>query len=198
MTDAQQQTVRFKTGLTIARVDPARIIDAVLKLGVYPIKQVDARALITLDEERVERIGLFGVLSVGFLATALLACLGLLVYTYSSLQGRLQQISVLRAIGIQTRQILRMVGLEYAGVIIYGIVGGIALGLLTSYLFVPFFRISGDPVFSLPPFVRHIDWGKISWLTLAFLAVLVISQAIILRQATRRDIFQIFRMGQRE
>ena len=179
-------------------VDPARIIDAVLKLGVYPIKQVDARALITLDEERVERIGLFGVLSVGFLATALLACLGLLVYTYSSLQGRLQQISVLRAIGIQTRQILRMVGLEYAGVIIYGIVGGIALGLLTSYLFVPFFRISGDPVFSLPPFVRHIDWGKISWLTLAFLAVLVISQMIILRQATRRDIFQILRMGQRE
>ena len=91
-----------------------------------------------------------------------------------------------------------MVSLEYAGVIIYGIVGGMALGLLTSHLFVPFFRISGDPVFALPPFVRHIDWGKISWLTLAFLAALALSQAIILRQATRRDIFQILRMGQRE
>ena len=179
-------------------VDPASISAAVVELGVYPILKVDARALISLDEERVERIGLFGVLSVGFLATALLACLGLLVYTYSSLQGRLQQISVLRAIGIQTGQILRMVSLEYAGVIIYGIVGGMALGLLTSHLFVPFFRISGDPVFSLPPFVRHIDWGKISWLTLAFLAALALSQAIILRQATRRDIFQILRMGQRE
>ena len=179
-------------------VDPASISAAVVELGVYPILKVDARALISLDEERVERIGLFGVLSVGFLATALLACLGLLVYTYSSLQGRLQQISVLRAIGIQTGQILRMVSLEYAGVIIYGIVGGMALGLLTSHLFVPFFRISGDPVFALPPFVRHIDWGKISWLTLAFLAALALSQAIILRQATRRDIFQILRMGQRE
>ena len=179
-------------------VDPASISAAVVELGVYPILKVDARALISLDEERVERIGLFGVLSVGFLATALLACLGLLVYTYSSLQGRLQQISVLRAIGIQTGQILRVVSLEYAGVIIYGIVGGMALGLLTSHLFVPFFRISGDPVFALPPFVRHIDWGKISWLTLAFLAALALSQAIILRQATRRDIFQILRMGQRE
>jgi putative ABC transport system permease protein len=179
-------------------VDPTSISAAVLGLGVYPIREVDARALITLDEERVERIGLFGVLSVGFLATALLACLGLLVYTYSSLQGRLQQISVLRAIGIQTRLILRMVGLEYAGVIIYGIVGGVVLGVLTSHLFVPFFRVSGDPVFALPPFIRHIDWGKISWLTLAFLAILVLSQAIILRQATRRDIFQILRMGQRE
>lgn len=179
-------------------VDPATIYDAVLGLGVYPVKQEDARALITLDEERVERIGLFGVLSVGFLATALLACLGLLVYTYASLQGRLQQISVLRAIGIKTRQVLSMVSLEYAGVILYGIVGGVVLGIITSYLFVPYFRVSGDPIFALPPFVRHIAWGKISWLTLAFLAVLVLSQAVILYQATRRDIFQILRMGQRE
>lgn len=179
-------------------VDPASINEAVLGLGVYPVKQMDARALIILDEERVERIGLFGVLSVGFLATALLACLGLLVYTYSSLQGRLQQISVLRAIGIKTRQVLRMVSLEYAGVIVYGIVGGVVLGVLTSHLFVPFFRVSGDPVFALPPFIRHIDWSKIVWLTLAFLAILVLSQVIILGQATRRDIFQILRMGQRE
>ncbi|MBX3051308.1 MAG: ABC transporter permease [Caldilineaceae bacterium] len=178
--------------------DPSAISDAVLGLGVYPVKQADAQALITLDEERVERIGLFGVLSVGFLATALLACLGLLVYTYSSLQGRLQQISVLRAIGIRTRHVLRMVSLEYAGVIVYGIVGGVVLGVLTSHLFVPFFRVSGDPVFALPPFIRHIDWAKITWLTLAFLAILVLSQAIILGQATRRDIFQILRMGQRE
>ncbi|MCE7988003.1 MAG: ABC transporter permease [Caldilinea sp. CFX5] len=179
-------------------IDPATIEEAVLGLGVYPIRQEDARALITLDEERVERIGLFGVLSVGFLATALLACLGLLVYTYASLQGRLQQISVLRAIGIKTRQVLSMVSLEYAGVILYGILGGVALGILTSYLFVPFFRVSGDPAFALPPFVRHIAWGKISWLTAAFLVVLVFSQAVILYQATRRDIFQILRMGQRE
>ncbi len=179
-------------------VDPATISEAVLAMGVYPIKTQDARALITLDEERVERIGLFGVLSVGFLATALLACMGLLVYTYASLQGRLQQISVLRAIGVNTRHVLRMVSLEYAGVIVYSILGGVILGIATSYLFVPFFRVSGDPVFALPPFVRHIDWGKISWLTLTFLGVLVLSQALILYRATRRDIFQILRMGQRE
>lgn len=183
---------------TTPTVDPVTIHDAVLAMGVYPVKQADARALITLDEERVERIGLFGVLSVGFLATALLACLGLLVYTYASLQGRLQQISVLRAIGVKTRQVLTMVSLEYAGVILYSIVGGVLLGIATSYLFVPFFRVSGDPVFALPPFVRHIAWGKISWLTLAFLAALVLSQAVILYSATRRDIFQILRMGQRE
>jgi putative ABC transport system permease protein len=178
--------------------NPAAIAEAVLGLGVYPIKQADARARILLDEERVERIGLFGVLSVGFVATALLACLGLLVYTYASLQGRLQQIGVLRAIGIQTRQVLSMVSLEYAAVIAYSIVAGVALGILTSYLFVPFFRVSGDPAFALPPFVRYIAWGKIGWLTAVFTVALALSQAIILYAATRRDVFQILRMGQRE
>jgi putative ABC transport system permease protein len=178
--------------------NPASIAEAVLELGVYPIKQADARARILLDEERVERIGLFGVLSVGFVATALLACLGLLVYTYASLQGRLQQIGVLRAIGIQTRQVLAMVSLEYAAVIAYSIVVGVALGILTSYLFVPFFRVSGDPAFALPPFVRYIAWGKIGWLTAVFTVALALSQGIILYAATRRDVFQILRMGQRE
>jgi putative ABC transport system permease protein len=169
-----------------------------LALGVYPIKQADGRALILLDEARVERIGLFGVLSVGFLATALLACLGLLVYTYASLQGRLQQIGMLRAIGVHMRQVLAVVSLEYAAVIAYSVVIGLALGVLTSYLFVPFFRVSGDPAFALPPFVRHIAWGKIGWLAAVFIVALMLSQGIILYAATRRDVFQILRMGQRE
>jgi putative ABC transport system permease protein len=110
----------------------------------------------------------------------------------------LQQISVLRAIGIQMRQVLTFVSLEYAGVITYSVVMGALLGILTSFLFVPFFRVSGDPAFALPPFLRHIAWGKISLLTLTFALTLVVSQAIILYGATRRDIFQILRMGQRE
>lgn len=178
--------------------DPAAIAQAVLDLGVYPIKRVDARARILLDEARVERIGLFGVLSVGFVATALLASLGLLVYTYASLQGRLQQIGMLRAIGIQMRQVLAMVSLEYAALIAYSIVAGVVLGVLTSYLFVPFFRVSGDPAFALPPFVRYIAWSKIGWLAVVFIVALALSQGIILYAATRRDVFQILRMGQRE
>ena len=58
--------------------------------------------------------------------------------------------------------------------------------------------MSGDPAFALPPFVRQIAWGKIGWLTLAFTVALVVSQVVILYSATRRDIFQILRMGQRE
>ena len=177
---------------------PQTIIDNLLHLGIWPIRVRDARALLTLDEERVERIGLYGILSVGFLASTLLASLGLLVYTYASLQGRLQQISVLRAVGLKTRLVLAMVGVEYLGVILFGVLWGVVVGIATAYLFVPFFRVSGDPVFALPPFVRHIAWGQIGILAFVFGSALLGSQAIILYWSTRRDLFQVLRMGQRE
>ena len=177
---------------------PQTIIDNLLDLGIWPVRIRDARALLTLDEERVERIGLYGILSVGFLASTLLASLGLLVYTYASLQGRLQQISVLRAVGLKTRLVLAMVGVEYLGVILFGVLCGVVVGIATAYLFVPFFRVSGDPVFALPPFVRHIAWGQIGILAFVFGSALLGSQAIILYWSTRRDLFQVLRMGQRE
>ena len=177
---------------------PQTIVDNLIEMGIWPIRIRDARALLTLDEERVERIGLYGILSVGFLASTLLASLGLLVYTYASLQGRLQQISVMRAVGLKTRLVLAMVGVEYLGVILFGVLWGVVIGIATAWLFVPFFRVSGDPIFALPPFVRHIAWGQIGILALVFGTALLGSQSIILYWSTRRDLFQVLRMGQRE
>ena len=193
--DESLHQIWMKTGQDAV---PETIIENLLDLGIWPIRVRDARALLTLDEERVERIGLYGILSVGFLASTLLASLGLLVYTYASLQGRLQQISVLRAVGLKTRLVLAMVGVEYLGVILFGVLWGVAIGIATAYLFVPFFRVSGDPVFALPPFVRHIAWLQIGILALVFGGALLSSQAIILYWSTRRDLFQVLRMGQRE
>ena len=177
---------------------PQTIVDSLIEMGIWPIRIRDARALLTLDEERVERIGLYGILSVGFLASTLLASLGLLVYTYASLQGRLQQISVMRAVGLKTKLVLAMVGVEYLGVILFGVLWGVVIGIATAWLFVPFFRVSGDPIFALPPFVRHIAWGQIGILALVFGTALLGSQSIILYWSTRRDLFQVLRMGQRE
>ena len=183
---------------TSADAVPESIIESIKGLGVHPTRIRDARALLTLDEERVERIGLYGILSVGFLASTLLASLGLLVYTYASLQGRLQQISVMRAVGLKTKLVLAMVGVEYLGVILFGVLWGVAIGVATAWLFVPFFRVSGDPIFALPPFVRHIAWGQIGILALVFGTALLGSQTVILYWSTRRDLFQVLRMGQRE
>lgn len=67
---------------------------------------------------------------------------------------------MLKAIGVQTRQVLLMEGIEYAGVITYGIVGGVAAGLITSWLFVPFFQFNVTAATALPPFLPMIDWNQ--------------------------------------
>ncbi len=172
--------------------------ETILQLGVQPIEVGDARDRIRRDSELVERVGIFGVLSIGFIAGSILSWVGLLVYTSASMQGRMQQIGVLKAIGVQTHEALLMEGVEYAGVIIYGVVGGVAAGVLASYLFVPFFQFGVTAATALPPFLPLINWGSIVWFAVVFAGALLISEAAILYQATRKDIFQALRMGQRE
>ncbi len=174
-------------------------LDARLQeIGVLPLSVGDARALLRKEGEQAERIGIFGVLSIGFIAGSLLSWLGLLVYTSASMQGRMQQIGVLKAIGVQTYETVLMEGVEYVGVILYGVLGGIAAGALASYLFVPFFQFNVTPTTAVPPFLPLIAWDKIFWFSTIFAGALIISEIAILYQTTRKDIFQALRMGQRE
>jgi putative ABC transport system permease protein len=166
--------------------------------GILPLSVGDARLLLDTENERPERIGIFGILSIGFIAGSILSWIGLLAYTSASMQGRMQQIGVLKAIGVQTRQVLMMEGIEYAGVITYGIVGGVAAGLITSWLFVPFFQFNVTAATALPPFLPMIDWTRIGMFAVVSFLALLTSEVAILYQATRKDIFQALRMGQRE
>lgn len=183
-------------------LDPHADREAVLKdidaMGVQVVAVNDASLLISKDEDRVERVGLFGLLTIGFLAGSTLSVMGLLVYTYASLQGRLHQFSILRAMGATVPQVLGIAGVEYAGVILYGVLGGAAVGVTASRLFVPFFQYTSDATLAVPPFAPEIAWAKIAWIAVAFAGALVLAQLVILYGVTKRDVFQMLRMGQRE
>jgi putative ABC transport system permease protein len=172
--------------------------ERIQEMGVLPLSVGDARALLRKEGEQAERIGIFGVLSIGFIAGSILSWLGLLVYTSASMQGRMQQIGVLKAIGVQTAETLLMEGVEYAGVILYGVLGGVVAGALASYLFVPFFQFNVTATTAVPPFLPLIAWGKIFWFSAIFAGALIVSEVAILYQTTRKDVFQALRMGQRE
>jgi hypothetical protein len=67
--------------------DGRSISEAIEFRVVETARRQDARALIKAEQDRMERVGIFGTLSIGFLATAIMAGIGLLVYNYASLQG---------------------------------------------------------------------------------------------------------------
>src|SRR5690606_31473909 len=79
----------------------ADVLRSVATTGVSTIRVADAQAMINGEQAQMERVGVFGTLSVGFLAAAFMAALGLLTYSYSSLHERMFLFSVMRAIGLK-------------------------------------------------------------------------------------------------
>jgi putative ABC transport system permease protein len=165
---------------------------------VYPVDEVDSRTLIREDQQRLERVGIFGNLTVGFLAGSLLAWLGLLIYTFASLVSRVRRFTILRAIGLSLNQVLATLSVEYLIVILYGVLGGAIAGVATSQLFTRYFQFTEDPTVQVPSFRPEIAWTQIQWIVLAYLAVLVLAEVIVLARATRREAFQALRLGDEE
>ncbi|MBE0698026.1 MAG: hypothetical protein IH586_13975 [Anaerolineaceae bacterium] len=166
------------TGLTVAhdiwlKTDP-NLDHTTLKndisrtLNITVVSEHDTKLLINQEQSRMERVGIFGTLTIGFLATALMAVLGLLIYSYASLQERAYRLAVLNAVGLSKEQIIAQVILEYAFLALFGAIAGAIIGSTSSNLFVPFFKFTGEPGIPLPPLVPIIANSQIQSLSAIF------------------------------
>ena len=88
-----------------------------------------------------ERMGLFGILNVGFIATGLMPGIGFVLYSYASLRRRFIQLGILQAIGLSVTQMIGYLVLEQFLLMGMAIGLGAAIGLLTSYIFMPFLQM---------------------------------------------------------
>ena len=175
--------------------DIERLEESLERMGVVTVNERNYREMLSEDRQRLERVGIFGNLTVGFLSGSLLAWLGLLLYTTASLMSRVHRFTILRAIGFMTRQILGTLSVEYFCVIAYGLLAGAGIGIAASRLLVPYFQFTDTPNLQVPPFIPHLDWQRLVWSAIVYLAVLTISELIVLANATRREAFQALRMG---
>ncbi len=154
------------------------------------------RTLLDLDLRRPERQGLFGLLSVGFLATTLVTVIGFVAYTLLSFQRRLVELGVLRAIGLSTRQLSMLLVFEQTLVVGFGAALGTAVGILTSRLFIPFLQVRTGVYPETPPFVVQIDWERIALvygISGGLLVATIIAIVLLLR---RMRIFEAVKLGE--
>ncbi len=148
----------------------------------------DARALINEEQSQFERVGVFGTLSVGFLAAVVMAAMGLLIYTYASLRERLRRFTILRAVGLLRRQIVAQVVMEYTFLTAYGAIAGALIGIWASNLFVPFFRVTGEEGVPQPSLIPIIAQDRVERLVIAFVGAIIILEVwVILRALSRRQ-----------
>jgi len=163
--------------------DGAEVIKQVPRLRVIPGVTRDAEALIQTEQAKFERVGVFGTLSVGFLAAVAMAAMGLLIYTYASLQDRLRRFTILRAVGLQRRQISTQVIMEYLFLTSFGAIAGAIIGAGASHFFVPLFRVTGEQGVPLPTLIPIIAQDKVAQLVVVFVAFIVLSEVIVIARA---------------
>ncbi len=180
---------------TAADVDDKALFAAVERTGVEPILQRNARATIAADQSKLERVGIFGTLTVGFVAATVMAMLALLVHNYASLQERLYQFGVMRAIGLWRSQVIGQVVLEYGLLTAYGAFMGATIGLNTSQLFAPFFRIPEARGVPLPPLLPIIAEDATWSLGLTFAGLMILCELFVITRALTSRVFAALRMG---
>jgi hypothetical protein len=181
------------------KIEPGASEEAIRKalpgaVGVVPSTGLDARILIANEKAKMERVGIFGTLTIGFLASAAMAILGLLLYSYASLRERVYRFSVLHAVGLLHRQIVIQVVMEYTFLATFGALAGTFIGMFAAQLFVPFFRFTGEkgiPSVSLPPLVPLTSDQSMINLAIIFTIIIVLAEVLTISSALRRKLVRI-------
>ncbi len=180
--------------------DTAEVLDDVRRMGIKIHAEQDLTRALTDESQNLERTGIFGLLSICFLAGAVLSVADLLVHSTFMLRERTMVHAVLGALGVPRSKILNMVILEEITSVVYGLAMGIVCGIAGAMLYVPFYRLgatgvpqTGTPV---PPFTPVIDWARTDTMALAVAVALLLAEALLLLQMTRSRIFEVLRMGQ--
>ena len=156
----------------------------------------DAFREVSLMMNQPERVGLFGILNVGFLATGLMPGIGFVLYSYASLRRRFIQLGILQAIGLSLRQLVGYLALEQFLLMSIAIVCGAIIGLISSYMFVPFLQIGATQGQPVPPFEVLIGWAESAWLSLAFGLILFMTMLGTIYTLVRMKVFQAVKMGE--
>ena len=166
------------------------------RLGV-PLRQVkDLPQALRIERQRLERTGLFGLLSFCFVAGVALSVGDVLVYTTALVRERALAHAVLRALGLRRRDILVSVVLEQIVSLIYGLAVGVVCGVQCALLYGPYFPL-GSGSLPVPPFIAYVDWPRAWWMVVLTGATLFLAQGFVLWRMTRTHLFQALRMGMR-
>jgi len=137
----------------------SEIVEKLREEGVYVATIKDLRNMLVEGKRDPQRMGLYGMLSTGFLVAALITIMGFLLYTFLSLRNRTLQFGVLRAIGLKVRQLVLMLVYEQIFTVGLAVVVGTVLGEQVSSLFLPMLKLSVDSQRDVPPFLVVVEWA---------------------------------------
>ncbi|MDA0638538.1 ABC transporter permease [Nonomuraea sp. MCN248] len=140
--------------------------------------------------------GLQGALILGFLAALVFAALGFLVNAAVAARERMAEFTLLRALGVSSRQVFGLLAVEQAFVVVLSLVAGTALAAVVGRLVVPRIVLTGQASAVTPEVLLDIPWGATAGLLAGMAAVLFGIVAGLARNLRRRGLGRALRIGE--
>ena len=181
---------------TKPETDYRQLVRDLRALDINVLDYRSARHRIAEEQRKPERQGLFGVLSVGFLAAALLTVLGFFLYALFSFRRRFIELGTLRAIGLSPGQMTTFLAWELAFVVLMGLGAGTVLGALVSNLYIPYLQVGATPQAVTPPFLVELAWPAITRIYILFGALFIVALSVLAALLLRMKIFQAIKLGE--
>ncbi len=155
----------------------------------------EPREPIAQAQAEPERQGLFGILSVGFISSAVLTVLGFFLYTLFSFRRRTVELGILRAVGISRRTMTAIVAWELALLILSGLFIGTILGIVVSQQFIPFLQV-GSAANVAPPYLVEIAWQAVGQIYLLFGGLFLVALGVLSWRLLNMKVFESIKMGE--
>jgi putative ABC transport system permease protein len=173
-----------------------QVVDELGDLQFRIMDHYDARTRVAAEQAKPERRGIFGLLSVGFVAAAVLTVMGFLLYSFISFRRRFIELGVLRAVGLSVIQMGTFLAFEQFFLVAIGIVVGMVLGTWAGSLFIPFLQVGSGEHAQTPPFVVLVAWDDVMIIVAVFAAMFVVAIMGMIWLLSRMRVFQAIKMGE--
>ena len=141
-------------------------------------------------------LGVIGALALGFAVAAIFAAAGFAANAASEARSRMVEFAVLRSLGLRRGQLTGLVGLETALVVVASLVGGGVLGLVVSWLVLPFVGLGTSGAAPIPPVRLVVPWTTLLVVELVLLAALVVIAIVQVEVIRRLRLAPVLRAGE--
>ena len=140
--------------------------------------------------------GTNGILTMSFITILLICCIGYVIYWMLSIRSRELLFGIFRAMGMTRNEIIHMLINEQVFTGAFGIIFGLGIGWLASYLFVPIIQIAysaADRVLPLELITKNSDVAR---LVIIIAVMFIICLGILINQVFRMKISQALKLGE--
>ena len=172
------------------------IYDAIENSRINVTNIASSTQQITAAKNDPQLQGTNGALTLGFIVSMLICAVGFLIYWIMSVQGRVLQFGIFRAMGLSKSAVIGMLVSEQALVSGVAVIAGVMIGSLSSLLYVPLFQLVYSSADQPIPF-RIISEASDSSKVYVILGILLLlCFAVLARLILRIKIDQAVKLGE--